>query len=249
MRRIGWTIAMVFMLSAFGASPVQAQMGSGAMRGMDWRHDYERQKGGGWHYCPYCGESLDRRDRRPEGPAGRYGGFRDRRGMRGGMMRPGWDMCEPGVMGPCWGMGPGYQRPVIKMSRDEVKDMMQRYLDDTGNPNLKLGNIQDRHMVFEVEILTKKKGSLVDKILVDKYSGWVRSVYDREGYIQRTPMDRDRARELVAEYLKERRNPNLKTGDVRETESAFEIEILTGDGDLVDRIAVDRKTGWMRSVY
>jgi len=45
------------------------------------------------------------------------------------------------------------------------------------------------------------------------------------------------------------RNPNLKLGEIEDKGNAFEAEIQTKDGSLVDRILVDKYTGWMRSVY
>ncbi len=45
------------------------------------------------------------------------------------------------------------------------------------NPNLKVGKIEDKGNTFEAEIVTKKEDSLVDRIAVDKYTGWMRSVY------------------------------------------------------------------------
>jgi hypothetical protein len=41
---------------------------------------------------------------------------------------------------------------------------------------LEIGNITDAGEVFEAEIVTKDN-SLVDKVLVDKSSGWIRSAY------------------------------------------------------------------------
>jgi hypothetical protein len=41
---------------------------------------------------------------------------------------------------------------------------------------LKLGKIMDKDQYFEAEIVTKND-SLVDKILVDKQTGWMRSIY------------------------------------------------------------------------
>lgn len=54
---------------------------------------------------------------------------------------------------------------------------------------------------------------------------------------------------MLENYLKSTRNPNLKLGKIQEKDSVFEAEILTKDGSLVDKIAVDKATGWMRSVY
>jgi hypothetical protein len=123
-------------------------------------------------------------------------------GMRPGMMGPGYDMgpgmmgpaygMGPGMMGPSYGMGPGimhrgwgwgpqygprYQQAQAPMSEKDAKAALENYLQSTRNPNLKLGKIEDRGNAFEGEIVTAKEGSLVDKILVDKYTSWMRSVY------------------------------------------------------------------------
>ena len=45
------------------------------------------------------------------------------------------------------------------------------------------------------------------------------------------------------------RNPNLKLGAIKDQGTDFEAEILTKSGMLVDRILMDKKTGWMRSAY
>jgi hypothetical protein len=58
----------------------------------------------------------------------------------------------------------------------DVKEIVETYVQSTRNPNLKLGNIEDTGSFFEAEILTKD-GSLADKIAVDKYMGWMRSIY------------------------------------------------------------------------
>ena len=54
---------------------------------------------------------------------------------------------------------------------------------------------------------------------------------------------------MLENYLKSTRNPNLKLGKIEDKESTFEAEILTKDDSLVDKIAVDKNTGWMRSIY
>ncbi len=45
------------------------------------------------------------------------------------------------------------------------------------------------------------------------------------------------------------RNPNLKIGKITEKDTGFEAEILTKNDDLVDKVLVDKNTGWMRSIY
>lgn len=132
---------------------------------------------GGW-YCPYCGQHM-----------GPYGGY----GMGPGMMGPSMRWHGP-MMGPGYGgymMGPGhpgygpqygppqapyYQQPREPLKEGDVKGMLENYLRSTRNPNLKLGKIKEEDTHFEAEIVTKD-GSLVDKILVDKNTGWMRSMY------------------------------------------------------------------------
>jgi hypothetical protein len=129
-----------------------------------------------WNYCPYCGSYV--------GPGGGYNvgpGY----GMGPGMMGPGYGM-GPGMMGPGtmhrgWGYGrqygPQYQQPQRPMSEKDAKAILENYLKSTRNPNLKLGKIEDKGNAFQGDIVTAKDGSLVDKILVDKYTGWMRSAY------------------------------------------------------------------------
>lgn len=69
--------------------------------------------------------------------------------------------------------------------------------------------------------------------------------YNRSG----KPMTMDQAKVLLEHYLNTIGNPNLKGGKVTDKESYFEAEVVTKDGSLVDRLKVDKKTGWMRSVY
>jgi mono/diheme cytochrome c family protein len=103
---------------------------------------------------------------------------------RGYGMRPGYGM-GPGMMGRGWGygMGPwmrgpgyGYQQAPKPLDEKEAKQMVENYLRFIRNPNLKVGAIVDQGPNFEVDLVTKSN-SLVDKILVDKYTGWIRSAY------------------------------------------------------------------------
>jgi hypothetical protein len=63
------------------------------------------------------------------------------------------------------------------------------------------------------------------------------------------PLDEKDAKAEVEDYIKGSRNPNLKMGSVKDKGSTFEVEILTKDNSLVDRILVDKNTGWMKSEY
>jgi len=98
-------------------------------------------------------------------------------GMMGRGMGPGYGM-GAGMMCPGYGYGygPQYQQPQKPLEEKDAKAILENYLRSTRNPNLKLGKIEDKGNVFEGEILTKND-SLVDKILVDKNTGLIRSVY------------------------------------------------------------------------
>jgi hypothetical protein len=63
------------------------------------------------------------------------------------------------------------------------------------------------------------------------------------------PLEEKDIKEMLGNYLKSTRNPNLKLGTIEDKGSYFEAEILTKDDSLADKIAVDKSTGWMRSIY
>jgi len=54
---------------------------------------------------------------------------------------------------------------------------------------------------------------------------------------------------MMKDYLKSSRNPNLKLGKIKDAGDSFEAEILTKKNDLVDRVHIDKATGYIRSAY
>ena len=55
---------------------------------------------------------------------------------------------------------------------------------------------------------------------------------------------------IVEDYLKKINNPNLEVGEVERTEEEdYLVEIVTKDGSLVDKLEVNRLTGWIHSIY
>ncbi len=176
-------LALVFGLT-FYAVEGKAQMGPGMM-GPGYGMGPGMMGGGGYGgwYCPYCGQYV--------GPPGGYGmgpgmmGPGGGYGMGPGMMGPhtrGRGGMGPGMMGPGYGpqygpqYPPQYQQPQKPMEEKDAKTILENYLASMRNPNLKLGKIKEQGNYFEAEILTKE-GSLVDKIVVDKFTGWMRSIY------------------------------------------------------------------------
>jgi hypothetical protein len=86
----------------------------------------------------------------------------------------------PGMMGPGYGYGgygPQYQPREKPITEGEAKSMVENYLKSTRNPNIKLGKIKNEEHYFEVDVVTKKNDALVDRILVDKSTGWMHSIY------------------------------------------------------------------------
>lgn len=75
--------------------------------------------------------------------------------------------------------------------------------------------------------------------------GYLNRNYNRDG----EPITLDQAKVLVQNHLTTIGNPNLKEGKSTDKGKYFEVEILTRDGSLVDKLKVDKQTGWMKSVY
>ena len=132
---------------------------------------------GGYGLCPWCGQYT--------GPHGWYGmgpgmmggyGYGMGPGMMGGY---GYGM-GPWMMGPGYGYGPGYGQPYGQsqkpLDKDQAKQEAEDYLKATRNPNLKIGEVQEKGSDYEVNIVTKD-GSLVSKLLVNKDTGWMRPAY------------------------------------------------------------------------
>lgn len=57
------------------------------------------------------------------------------------------------------------------------------------------------------------------------------------------------AENMMKDYLKSSRNPNLKLGKIKDAGDSFEAEILTKKNDLVDRVHIDKATGYISSAY
>jgi hypothetical protein len=82
----------------------------------------------------------------------------------------------PGMMGQSYENEPHYPQNQKYRSRKTAERILKDYLNSRHNPNLKLGEIKDEGSFFEADLLTKDN-SLVDKLLVDKNTGRMRSAY------------------------------------------------------------------------
>lgn len=92
---------------------------------------------------------------------------------------------------PCWRMGRGGgmmhrgmghgRGPAARLNRgkpltkDQAKLMLQRYINSRYISGLKLGEVSDKGNIFE-GVITTKDGAVVEKIQVDKNTGWFRNV-------------------------------------------------------------------------
>lgn len=161
------TIALVAGLSFYTIEAFAGMRG----RGYEPVHGVTGWGGyGGWG-CPRGGQQMG------------WQGHGMGSGMMGrGMWGHGYGR-GPGMMGRGYGQGPEYgpqypqypqsQRP---MEEKDARAILEDYLSSMRNPNLKLGEIKDQGNAFEAEILTKEN-SLVDRVMVDKNTGSMRSVY------------------------------------------------------------------------
>ena len=81
------------------------------------------------------------------------------------------------------------------------------------------------------------------------YGGQYGPQYGPQYQQPRKPMEEKDAKAMLENYIQPTRNPNLKLGKIKEKDNHFEAEILIKDNSLVDKILVDKFTGWMRSIY
>lgn len=109
------------------------------------------------------------------GPGPAYGDMR-----RGFMMAPDADRGGMGrgmMMGPgAYGMDGEPGRPLRSdLSTDEIRHMMEHEVEWMGNPNLKLGKVEETDDGVVAEIVTQD-GSLVQRLEIDPHTGRTRPV-------------------------------------------------------------------------
>ena len=86
----------------------------------------------------------------------------------------------PGMMGPGYGMGHGYgmHRALPRdLTTDDVRHMLGHQLEWQGNPNLKLGKVEEKDEDTIVAEIVTNDGSLVDRFEVDRHTGRMRRSY------------------------------------------------------------------------
>ena len=95
--------------------------------------------------------------------------------MGRGMMGPGYGMGQgmrPGMMGQ--GMGPGMMQPLRQdLTAADVQHMMEHRLAWQGNPNVKVGTVEEKDDDTIVAEIVTQDGSLVQRLEVDRHTGWM----------------------------------------------------------------------------
>jgi hypothetical protein len=97
-------------------------------------------------------------------------------GMMPGMMSPGAmgpGMMSPGSMGP--GMTGQGMFPALPqdLSAADVRHMLEHQVAWMGNPNLAVGKVEERDGDVIVAEIVTKDGSLVQRLDVDRHTGWM----------------------------------------------------------------------------
>ena len=73
--------------------------------------------------------------------------------------------------------------------------------------------------------------------------------YRQQNQQPQKPLEKGDAETIVKNYLDSMNNPNLKLGKINDAGATFEVEIVTKDNSLVDKVLVDKNSGSMRSAY
>ena len=63
------------------------------------------------------------------------------------------------------------------------------------------------------------------------------------------PIDQKEAEAILKDYIRATENPNLKPGSITDKGDVFEAKIVTKDDSLVDKIWIDKETGWVTNYY
>ena len=79
------------------------------------------------------------------------------------------------------------------------------------------------------------------------HRGWDRDQYPSAQGERMQPMNESKARMLLQEYVAA--NPNLEVGGIKEKDEVYVGRIETKDGSLVEKVLVDKQTGWMKKTY
>ena len=81
------------------------------------------------------------------------------------------------MMGPDQGARPGAMQPLKQdLSAADIQHMMEHRLAWVGNPNVKVGKVEEKDGDTIIAEIVTQDGSLVQKLEVDRHTGLMRSV-------------------------------------------------------------------------
>ncbi len=126
-------------------------------------------------FLPLTGESQKDKGAIRGEQGGTTGSYGDQSSGSGGLTSPGY-IKRNAPDGGQFVIHPGSKQLQNPLDRYQATHEVENYLRSTGNPSLKLGDIREKGENFEADILTKDN-SLVDKIIVNKNTGEMRSEY------------------------------------------------------------------------
>jgi len=65
------------------------------------------------------------------------------------------------------------------LNRETARQWAEYYVNAYNNPDLVLGKITEKNNGFEIEVRSKKSNKVLEKILVDKQTGWISPVQNQ----------------------------------------------------------------------
>ena len=69
-----------------------------------------------------------------------------------------------------------------------------------------------------------------------------------ESYFNRPALTKAQAYDVLVNHVK-KTNPDLEIGEIKDSGSFYEAEILSADKEVVERLAVDKDSGQLRIIY
>lgn len=67
-------------------------------------------------------------------------------------------------------------------------------------------------------------------------------------YFNRPALTKEQALDVLANHVK-KINPDFQIGEIKDVGAFYEAEILSVDKEVVERVAVDKKSGRLRVIY
>lgn len=168
-------------------------------------------------------------------------------GMRDGERGPRQDMGRDGMMGP--GMRDGERGPREDMRREGMMDRM------SGCPMMgpgMMGRTQQDGMTGQMPMQRmheRMMQGLMGRMGMHHGPGFGPGIIYGMPQVLPEVLSESDVRQFMEGSLAWHGNPRLELGSIEETDTGeVMVEIVTKDGSLVQKLAVDRRTGFMRQV-